>query len=164
MGCDSIKWRCLRGLSSVLKNLPVHRYNIQTTDRHRHWGLGTEWHRRLRANVLRVCCRLLQCLANVDRRLRHKALAAKVSVGHIQAMDTVGDVNSPAGDVISHPSADTVRRRRRWAEACSPTGLHVSVARRGVTSWNIHRRSLQQTAEACSGCWSQHWRWSAASV
>jgi len=86
--CDSVTWRCLRSLGCILNNLEVQRYNTSTTDRHQRQGLETAMgHRRLRANVSAVCrWRLGVCLASVGRRHWHKALAAKVSVGHVQTI------------------------------------------------------------------------------
>jgi len=78
------------------------------------------------------------CLACVDRRHRHTVLAAKVSVRHIQTVDTVSDINSPAGDVTEHPSTDAVRRNgdqlrrvqlladmKPWNAVQSPAGTFI---------------------------------------
>jgi len=58
-------------------------------------------------------------LASVWGWWRHKALAAKVSIWHIQNINTISDINSPVCDVIRHPSTDTVWRRWQWTETCS---------------------------------------------
>jgi len=163
---DSVTWRCLHGLLWVLNNLEIQCYNTSTTDRHRRQRLkGPTGHRRLRANVSCVCRWVSEVyLANVGGRRRHQALAAKVTGWHVQTTDIVSDINSPAGDVRLHPKTDAVRRRRQWTETCSSAGLHVPTSRRGVTNWNIYRRSRQHSTDAVAGQWSQYRRRGAATV
>jgi len=164
--CDSVTWRCLHSLWRVLNNLEVQRYHTSTTDRRRRQGLEiSTWHRRLRADVSGLChWQWGVYLESVVRRWRHKAMATKVSVEHIQTTDTVSDINLPAGDVTRGPSTDPVRRSRRGTETCSTTGRHETTARCGVTNWNIYRQSQQQTTGPVSGEWSHRWRWGATSV
>ena len=166
-GCNPVTRRCLRGLSSVLINLDVQRYNTSTTDRDRRQGLEIAMgHRRLSTNVS-VVCRWQSVpwwpvyLASVDRRHRHKALAAKVSVWHIQTILTVSNINSLVDDVTGPSSTDTVRLSRWWTKTSSTTARHGTTSRRRVTDWVIYRQSLQQTTEPGSGRWSQQCRWGA---
>ena len=157
VGCNSVTQHHLHSLSVVLNNLEVQLYNSWTTDWHQRQGLeSTIWHRRLPTNLSDLCLWLGVYLASVWVSRRHKALAAKVSIWHIQTMDTVSDINSPACDVTTHQSTDTVWLRWHWTETCSTTRLHQTTSRRGVTNWNFHHQSVQWTTGAASTHRSQH--------
>jgi len=166
VGCNSVTRHYLHGLCWVVINLDFQLYNTSATHRHQSQGLETSnWHRRLSTNISHISLWQWEVyLADVYSRWRHKALTAKVSIWHIQTIQTVSNINSPACDVTRHPSTDTVWLRWQWTETCSTTGLHHTMARRGVTSWNIHYQSAQWTTEPASTHWSQYCRTRTSSV
>ena len=85
-------------ISQTNRGHVVKHYNTSTTDRHHCRGLEkSNWHRRLRLNVSSLCVAwrhspdTFHAVSDI-----HTALAARISVVHVQTTNTVSDINSPA--------------------------------------------------------------------
>ena len=162
---DWVTWHRLHTLFEVLDDLEVQRYDTSATDRHQcRWLRVTTRHCGLPGDFTGVCRWLGVRLAGVGGWHRHPALASDRPLGHHQALDTVGKINSPSCDIAQRQAVDTVRCWWQRTVPRSAAELRCTKTCGGVTNRHIYCQLQQHRTRPGSGQRSQHWRGTAASV